>query len=73
MMNGNRTVFYQTENGSYFILEHRAEDGGWFYYAGFPGCLPDSEMTGPFPTIRKAAQDCALLHDEEVEKVLAAA
>ena len=26
----------------------------WYYWYCFPGCMPDSEMTGPFPTIENA-------------------
>jgi hypothetical protein len=35
---------------------------GWYWWACFPGCLPDSEPFGPFATKSQAiadAQDCA--------------
>ena len=37
------------------------DDKGWFWWACFPGCLPDSDPFGPFPTKAQAladAQDC---------------
>jgi hypothetical protein len=36
---------------------------GWYWWACFPGCLPDGEPIGPFPTKAEAladAQDGAL-------------
>jgi hypothetical protein len=35
-------------------------EGGWFYHACFPGCLPDGPPIGPYPTAndaKKAAQE----------------
>ena len=38
------------------------EDGepleeGWYWQAGFPGCLPDGELVGPFATQADALAD----------------
>ena len=38
------------------------EDGdqleeGWYWQAGFPGCMPDGEPNGPFPTQADALAD----------------
>ena len=30
---------------------------GWFYWFCFPGCLPDSDPIGPFPTEAEAIAD----------------
>jgi hypothetical protein len=30
---------------------------GWYWQAGFPGCLPDGEPTGPFETEAEAIAD----------------
>ena len=30
------------------------EEGGWFYWYCFPGCIPDSEPIGPFTTSAEA-------------------
>jgi hypothetical protein len=30
---------------------------GWYWWACFPGCLPDSEATGPFETEAEAIAD----------------
>jgi hypothetical protein len=35
--------------------EHIA--GGWFWWACFPGCLPDGPPTGPFATYEEALTD----------------
>ena len=38
------------------------EDGdqleeGWYWQSGFPGCMPDGEPNGPFPTQADALAD----------------
>lgn len=45
------------------MIEELGIAGGWFYWYCLPGCLPDSEPTGPFASAdealdaaRKAAQ-----------------
>jgi hypothetical protein len=30
---------------------------GWFWWACYPGCLPDSDAFGPFPTSYRAYRD----------------
>ena len=43
---------------------------GWYWWACFPGCLPDSEFFGPFATSRQAhddACDSCKTDREEVE------
>ena len=30
---------------------------GWYWQAGFPGCLPDGEPSGPFPNEHEAIKD----------------
>ena len=30
---------------------------GWYYWACFPGCMPDSDPTGPFDTAKEAEAD----------------
>lgn len=35
-----------------------AEPAGWYWIAGFPGCLPDGEVpSGPFGSSRAARED----------------
>ena len=34
-----------------------AEQAGWYWAPGFPGCLPDGEPTGPFAYSQQAHQD----------------
>ena len=41
---------------------HTDDDGvplepGWYWWSCFPGCLPDSEPTGPFDTEMRALLD----------------
>lgn len=42
---------------------------GWYWWACFPGCLPDSEPNGPFDTreaaIADAQEDCEDYEDDE--------
>ena len=43
------------------------EDGepklaGWYYWACFPGCLPDSDPIGPFDTAEDAEADAQDLY-----------
>ena len=43
---------------------------GWFYWFGFPGCLPDSEPFGPFDSRRAAldeAREAAGVYDDDDE------
>jgi hypothetical protein len=30
---------------------------GWFWWACYPGCLPDGDAFGPFPTSYRALKD----------------
>lgn len=39
------------------IVEEQGITGGWFYQVGFPGCMPDGEPVGPFPTKADAVAD----------------
>jgi len=41
--------------GSFEVFE--IEPGEWWWWACFPGCLPDGEATGPFPTEAAAIAD----------------
>lgn len=41
---------------------------GWYWWACFPGCMPDSDPMGPFATEEEAladAQDCDWDDDDE--------
>lgn len=57
-------VFY-AEEGELWTAEEAPsgfpEDGsneaGWFWWACFPGCLPDSDPFGPFATAAEALAD----------------
>jgi hypothetical protein len=40
------------------MIEEECIESGWFYWFCFPGCLPDSELFGPYPSL-KAAIDAA--------------
>jgi hypothetical protein len=39
------------------IIAEEGIEGGWFYAFCFPGCLPESDWIGPFPTRGAAEQD----------------
>jgi len=52
----NAEVFYAQEG------ELEAEDGeklaaGWYWWACFPGCVPDGTPNGPFDTEEEATAD----------------
>lgn len=32
-------------------------EAGWFWAAGFPGCMHDGDPSGPFPSSRAAYRD----------------
>lgn len=51
-------------NGEPFVLPHEPGDAamglaepGWYYWYCFPGCMPDSDPTGPFDTEEEALED----------------
>lgn len=37
---------------------------GWYYWACFPGCLPDGDPIGPFTTEDEALEDARSYNDE---------
>ena len=37
---------------------------GWYWAAGFPGCLPDGEPTGPFAYSQQAHEDADEWHPD---------
>ena len=39
-----------------FYFNHRT-DPGWYWWACFPGCLPDGDAMGPFDTEGEAIDD----------------
>ncbi len=41
---------------------------GWFYWACFPGCLPDGDIVGPFESYKDAMADAQKEHPYLVEK-----
>jgi hypothetical protein len=66
-------VFYHRKGEPIEPEEHTDDDGGesdletgWFWWFCFPGCLPDSDPTGPFETEAEALADARDgLSDEE--------
>lgn len=42
---------------------------GWYWWACFPGCLPDGEPNGPFATSRDALEDADEWNPEFDEEV----
>lgn len=45
--------------GSFLVyyIEGFGHEPGWYWQAEFPGCLPDGEPCGPFPSSRAAWLD----------------
>lgn len=48
-------VFFLTEEQSEFLLV--IPEAGWYWWSCFPGCLPDSDPSGPFETEQEAIAD----------------
>lgn len=42
-------IFYLDEQEAGEMFGEGGEEG-WYWWACFPGCLPDGEPNGPFPT-----------------------
>lgn len=47
---GSFEVFYQTGEEDLRPGDDVDIQTGWYWWACFPGCLPDGEMNGPFMT-----------------------
>jgi hypothetical protein len=59
---GQFEVFYRTETAIKAQHTWRDDHGapmeaGWYWWACFPGCLPDSDPVGPFATEAEAIAD----------------
>lgn len=40
-----------------FQLDDTALENGWYWWTCLPGCMPDSEPSGPFKTEAEALED----------------
>lgn len=49
------------------IIEEQGIKGGWFWWACFPGCLPDSDPIGPFDSAQAAIDDARATSNEMEE------
>ena len=47
------------------MIEELGIRGGWFYWYCFPGCLPDSELMGPFDSYESALADAQSCWSDE--------
>ncbi len=55
---GSFEVFYDDDdNGRNFDAEGNPVAAGWYWWACFPGCLPDGEPAGPFDSEDTARAD----------------
>ena len=52
---GSFEVFFTC--GSFDQESEESIQPGWYWQAGFPGCLPDGEASGPFETEEEAIED----------------
>jgi len=39
-------------------------ESGWFYWHCMPGCLPDSQPFGPFPTEKEASIEANKIYEQ---------
>jgi hypothetical protein len=57
MGHGSFEVFYVAEDALFGSAEQgqpEMMEAGWYWWACFPGCLPDSDPQGPFSTKQEA-------------------
>jgi len=55
---GSFEVFWQ--DGTHMVEDDEDDDmpkAGWYWFACFPGCLPDSDPVGPFAYSQQAHED----------------
>lgn len=54
-------VFYRTDAACradiHWITDADGDLAGWYWWPCFPGCLPDGDPIGPFPTEAEALAD----------------
>ena len=53
----NAEVFYHKKRTGPLESDLYEQDTGWYWWACFPGCLPDGEPSGPFKTAKEAYND----------------
>ncbi len=60
---GSFEVFWADRGGLAYYCGQNAHEGepesaaGWYWWACFPGALPDGEAAGPFASSRQALED----------------
>lgn len=57
VMHGSLEVFEVTGTEIRDGLRDDLQDEGWYWWACFPGCLPDGDPSGPFKTEQEAIDD----------------
>lgn len=58
-------VFYVEEDSDFHNEEGESLEAGWYWWACFPGCLPDGEPNGPFETEEAALADAQADAEDE--------
>jgi hypothetical protein len=63
---GSCEVFYVSpkfaiECGAPYLDEDGLPMPGWYWWACFPGCMPDGEVMGPFDTEQEAMDDAGVM------------
>ncbi len=53
----NVECFHSADYPEYTDEEGRPLEEGWYWWSCCPGCLPDSEPIGPFPSEEAAEAD----------------
>ena len=52
--------FKNADGEEFGSFETFKEDDGWYWWSGFPGCLPDGDAQGPFDTEEAAVEDAQM-------------
>jgi hypothetical protein len=61
----NIEIFHQPDDGA-ITPSGAAMDAGWYWWACFPGCLPDGDPIGPFDTAAEALADAREGNDLDI-------
>lgn len=54
---GSFEVWYNDANDTPLGEDGEPLETGWYWFACFPGCLPDGEPAGPFASSQEAYDD----------------
>jgi len=60
----NVEVFHISRGDGYYDEDGCLRETGWYFHYCFPGCLPDSDFYGPYPTQQEAIDGAREYEDD---------